>query len=80
MNYLTAAWAALVRLVRPDVDAIISAFVKAQSKLSKLVEREEAALAAEARTIEALLISRTDRNSVINRAYRVIHKLDELVA
>lgn len=78
MNYLTAAWAALVRLVRPDVDAIISAFVKAQTKLGKLVEREEAALESEARAIEALLISRTDRNSVINRAYRIIHSLDVL--
>jgi hypothetical protein len=79
-NLLTAAWAALVRLVRPDVDAIIAAFIKAQSKLEALANKELDALAAEAQQVEALLARRVERNAIVNRAYRIIHNIDGLVA
>lgn len=82
---LTAAWAALLRLVNPDVDAIIASFLKAQSKLGKYIERELQQTEAETQAIEdayaaaaRLLTSRDARNEAINRAYRVIHRLDQL--
>lgn len=80
MNLITKLWDALVRLVRPDVDAIISTFLKAQRKLDGFITREEAKLEAEARAIEALFTSKTARNEAINRAYRVIHNLTGLTS
>lgn len=79
-NPITRAWDALVKLVRPDVDAIIETFVKAQRKLESLIERELQATEAETNAISSLITSRDARNQVINRAYRVIHKLDVLTA
>jgi hypothetical protein len=67
-------------LIQPDLDTIVGAFNKAQRKLAKLIEREEAALERETGAIMALLDSRVARNATIDRAYRVTHKLDQLVA
>lgn len=80
MNYIARAWNALVKLVRPDVDAIIAGFLKAQSKLDSFIKREEAILAKETAAIEALITSRVRRNRIVDRAYRIIHNLDGLVA
>jgi len=80
MNYVTEAWNRLVRLVRPDVDAIIAAFLKTQTKLEAYIAREETKLAAEARAIEAMLAQKALRNSTINRAYRLVHRFTELTA
>jgi hypothetical protein len=80
MNIITRAWNALVKLVRPDVDAIIAGFLKAQRKLDAFIKREEAKLEAETNAIAALDQSRVARNSIINRAYRIIHNLDGLTA
>jgi hypothetical protein len=80
MNTITQAWGAFVRLIRPDVDAIISSFLKAQSKLDLFIKREEAKLAKEAASIEALITSQVRRNRVVDRAYRIIHNLDGIIA
>lgn len=80
MNYITKAWAALVSRVVPDMDAIIAAFLKVQSKLDAYIKREEAKLANETKAIAAAVERQATRNTAINRAYRVIHRLDELTA
>lgn len=80
MNYLTAAWDRLVRLVRPDVDAIINGFLKAQSKLEGFIDREKAILEKEWSTAMSLIDSTSKRDATIDRAYRIIHNLDQLVA
>lgn len=80
MEAIIRAWNALVRLVRPDVDAIISTFLKAQSKLGKFIDAQEAALAKEAAAIDALIQRNTVRNAAVNRAYRIIHNLDKVTA
>jgi hypothetical protein len=80
MNIITQSWNALVKLVRPDVDAIIAGFLKAQSKLDGFISRETAKLEAETKAIVALTESRVARNATIDRAYRIIHNLDGLVA
>lgn len=76
MDKIIAAWDALVRLVRPDVDAIISTFLKAQAKLETFIDLQVAALAKEAEAEAAILAARLRRNTAIDRAYRVIHSLD----
>jgi hypothetical protein len=80
MNSITKAWSATVAFVRPDVDAIIAKFLKAQSKLDAFIKREEASLAAETKALEAIAARRVTRNATINRAYRIIHNLDTLFA
>lgn len=80
MESIIKAWDAFVRMVRPDVDAIITTFLKAQRKLETLIEREIAALTKEAAAVEALIERRVVRNSIIDRAYRVVHNLDKLTA
>lgn len=80
MNYITKAWNAVVRFVRPDVDAIIAAFLKVQPKLEAYIKREEAKLEAEAKAIAAAVVRKAERNSTINRAYRLVHRFTELTA
>lgn len=77
-NPITQAWDAIRLFLKPDVDAIIATFVKAQSKLEALIERELAQTEAETNAIVSLITSRDARNAAIDRAYRVIHKLDAL--
>lgn len=80
-NIITKAWDAfVVRVLIPDMDAIIRAFLKVQSKLVAFIEREEAKLANEAKAIAAAVERQALRNTTINRAYRVIHRLDQLTA
>lgn len=80
MEYITRAWNALVKLVRPDVDAIIAVFLKAQVKLQGYIERELQQTEAETQAIAALITSREARNAAIDRAYRLIHRMDGLTA
>lgn len=68
------------RLFRPDVDSIIAAFVKAQTKLEKLVDRERAQLASGSLQMDALFQAQMDGNRRVDRAYRLIHNLDRLTA
>lgn len=80
MNYITKAWNAVVGFVRRDVDAIIADFLRVQSKLDGFIKAEESKLASEYAAIEALIVRKEERNATINRAYRIIHSLDELFA
>lgn len=80
MTKLLALIRAVLRIYYPDVDTIIANFAKTQAKLEALIGRESAALAKGAQAEAAILIERARRNTAINRAYRVIHRLDELVA
>jgi len=63
-----------------DLDAIIGSFIKAQAKLEKFIDRESEKLANETVAIVQLQKQAVARNLVIDRAYRVVHKLDTLVA
>ena len=80
MNTITKVRNAIVRFLRPDVDAIIATFVKAQNKLQAFIDREEVKLASGARVIAAFTEQQVVGNSAVNRAYRVIHRLDQLTA
>jgi hypothetical protein len=80
LDHLNKLMALIVRLIRPDVDAIIAAFVKSQRKLEAFVNRELAAIEAETGQIDALFKSRSHRNFAVDRAYRVIDRLDKLTA
>ena len=80
MNIIAIASGIYRRLFATDVDAIISTFLKAQDKLTALIERETAIMAQETAQMDALFQNRLTRNHIIDRAYRVIHKLDGLTA
>ena len=80
MNIIAQGLNAVVRFLRPDVDAIIATFIKAQKKLETFIDREDAKLASGAKAIVSLTQQQLYGNSVVNRAYRVIHRLDQLTA
>lgn len=80
MNYIVRTWNTLVRLLRPDVDSIISSFLKAQRKLEGFITQQETILEREAEAAAALIKSRMARNETINRAYRIINNIDGLTA
>lgn len=71
--------AAITRVFRPDLDTIVSGFVKASDKLMAYIDRETDALESDTSTIAYLTTQAAKRNANINRAYRVVHKLDTLV-
>lgn len=79
MNIVNA-WNRIVAYFRPDVDAIITKFLKSVSKLEGFIKAESAKLEAEAKALEALAQSKVQRNAQIDRAYRIIHNLDQLFA
>lgn len=69
----------ITRVFRPDLDTIVSGFVKASDKLMAYIDRETDALDSDTSTIAYLTAQAAKRNENINRAYRVVHKLDTLV-
>lgn len=79
-NIIRRIVAAIRAFFKPELDDILGVFNKAQAKLETFIQKELDKMVSETAAIEALTASRETRNSLVDRAYRAIHKLDQLVS
>lgn len=66
--------------VPSSVETIISGFVKAQKKLQRYIEKHEAILERNTALITSKRMENASLNMSVDRAYRVINNIDQLVA
>lgn len=72
--------ARLLSSLYTDLTSILSGFDKLQVKLDRYIAKEQNDLTAIHQNLVALSAARDAKNASIDRAYRVSHKLDQLVA
>lgn len=68
-----------INSLRGDLNGALAAFDKASRKLDKFIEQAHADLKALAAARENLQRTIEQKNSEIDRAYQVSHKLDQLI-